>query len=305
MALQAIAETGSFWAAAERLEVSPSGLSQQIARLEITVGQRLIERARGKRHVSLTEPGRLLLRHAEVIVARLQAAHADLTAFRDGELGTLRIGTFQSVGAKILPRLHREFAVEWPRIELRIIEGANEDELLRQVERGELDVSFNVLPLPDGPFEGVELMEDPYVLAVPTSSALGRSRKATLAQVGALELIGFRQGRAVVHVDEHLRAHGIEPRYVFRSDDNGIVQGMVAAGVGSALVPLLALDEKDPAIRILELPDMPPRRLALAWHRERYRSPMAAAFIRHAQQTFGTYAKARAIGTHPILGGDA
>lgn len=286
IALSAIAETGSFWAAAERLECSPSALSQQIAGLEETVGQRLVERSRGKRTVALTEPGRLLVRHADAVVARLRAAEADLAAFRDGELGTLRIGTFQSVGAKILPRLHREFTAQWPKIELRVIEGANEDELIERLERGDLDATFTVLPLSDGPFEAVELMRDPYVLAAPASSPLARTRSLRLAQLAGIDLIGFRESRAIAHIEANLREHGVEPRFVFRSDDNGIVQGMVGAGAGCALVPVLALDERDPAIHVVRLPELAPRLLALAWHRERYRSPAARAFVEHARRVF-------------------
>ena len=283
VALQAIAEEGSYRAAAERLDCSPSALSQQIATLEAAVGHRLIERSRGRRHIALTEPGQLLLRHAEAIVARLRAARADLTAFGEGGIGTLRIGTYQSVGTKILPRLLREFGTEWPSVELKLTEGANDDDLLRAVERGDLDITFSVLPLPSGPFETIELMRDPYVLAVPAESALARAGTATLAEVGALELVGFNRCRTIAHVEEYLRGQGIRPNIVFRSDDNGIVQGMVAAGVGCALVPILALDERDPAIRIIELAEMPPRVLALAWHRDRYRSPAAAAFVHLAK----------------------
>ncbi len=289
LALHAIAETRSFWAASERLECSPSALSQQIASLEATVGQRLIERSRGKRSVALTEPGRLLLRHADAIVARLRAAHADLAAFRDGDLGTLRVGTFRSVGAKILPRLHREFTAEWPKIELRVIESATEDELLVGLERGELDVTFTVLPLPRDPFDAVELMRDPYVLAVPAGSKLAGQRTASFAALDGLDLIGFRESRSIAHIEETLREHGVAPRFVFRSDDNGIVQGMVGAGAGCALVPLLTLDERDPAIRIVRIPAIPPRILALAWHRDRYRSPSAVAFVAHARRAFAAF----------------
>ena len=289
VALQAIAETGSFWAAAERLECSPSALSQQIAGLEKTVGQRLIERWRGKRRVALTEPGQLLLRHADAVVARLRAAQADLVAFRDGELGTLRIGTFQSVGAKILPRLHREFSAEWPKIELRVIEGGNEDELLDLLARGELDATFTVLPVSDSGVEAIELMRDPYVLAVPAAAKLAKARSAKLEQLDGLDLIGFRQSRSIAHIEQTLREHGVQPRFVFRSDDNGIVQGMVGAGAGSALVPVLALDVKDPAIHIVRLPDIPPRVLALAWSRDRYRSPAAKAFVEHARRIFAAF----------------
>src|SRR4051795_8285536 len=102
-ALQAVATEGSFGRAAHRLGYTQSAVSQQIAALERIVGEQLVERPGGPRPVSLTEAGQLLLRHAESIVARMQAAQADLHALRAGEAGTLRIGTFQSAGARVLP----------------------------------------------------------------------------------------------------------------------------------------------------------------------------------------------------------
>ncbi len=77
-----------------------------------------------------------------------------------------------------------------------------------------------------------------------------------------------------------MRGHGHEPRVIFRSDDNGAVQGMVAAGLGVALVPALAVDARDPGVVALPLGEaVPPRVLCLAWHRDRYRSPAARAFV--------------------------
>src|SRR5687768_10540374 len=108
-ALEAVARTGSFGRAAARLGYTQSAVSQQIATLERIVGERLVERPGGPRAVSLTEAGRLLLRHAEAIVARLEAAHADLDALSAGAAGTLRVGTYQSVGKRVLPALLRRF----------------------------------------------------------------------------------------------------------------------------------------------------------------------------------------------------
>ena len=287
--LRTIAEAGSFWAAADRLDCSASALSQQVAGLERLVGHRLIERSRGRRQVSLTEPGRLLLRHADAIVGRLQAAHADLAAFDQGASGTLRIGTYQSIGTKVLPRLLREFAAEWPDIELQLTEEARDDRLLEMVELGELDLTFTVLPLPEGPFEGVELMRDPYVLMVAADAPLAGAGEAALSHLGEVPLIGYSSCRSQAHTDDFLRAQGVTPSYVFRSDDNGIVQGLVGAGVGAALVPRLSADERDAAVRILELPSMPPRVLALAWHRDRYRSPSALALISRAREVCATF----------------
>src|SRR5688500_15036612 len=141
-ALEAVAREGSFGRAAEALGYTQSAVSQQIGTLERIVGERLLERPGGPRAVTPTEAGRLLLRHAEAIVARLRAAEADMTALRDGGAGALRVGTFQSVGAKILPELLRRFLALWPRVEFELKESASDDELLELVERGELDLTF-------------------------------------------------------------------------------------------------------------------------------------------------------------------
>src|SRR5580765_1768297 len=154
IALKAIAEEGTFGRAARRLGYTQSAISQQIAMLERVVGRRLIDRPGGPRPVSLTEAGDLLLRHADAIAARLQAAQADLAALDAGNAGPLRIGTYQSVGARVMPELLREFCAGWPQVEITLQESADDGELVRLVERGELDLSFVVLPLDHpGPYE--------------------------------------------------------------------------------------------------------------------------------------------------------
>jgi molybdate transport repressor ModE-like protein len=283
-ALQAIAEEGSFGRAAERLGYTQSAVSQQIAVLERIVGQQLVERPGGPRPVSLTEAGKLLLRHAAGIVARLQAAQADLASFAAGSAGTLRIGTYQSVGARVLPRLLREFGEAWPKVDIQLSESADDGQLLELVERGELDLAFVMLPVEEGPFEAIELMQDPHVLVVPAGSPLARRRRPpSLREVAGLPLIGFRQCRSLHQVENRFRDAGLEPRVVFRSDDNGTIQGLVAAGMGMALVPLLAVEPNEEGIAVLPLADVPPRRIGVAWHRDRYRSPAMGAFVESAQ----------------------
>ncbi len=131
-ALQAIAEHGSFGRAATALGYTQSAVSQQIATLERIGGPRLVERPGGPRPVELTEAGRLLLTHAEAIVARLQAAHADMEALQAGEAGTLRVGAFQSAGARILPELLRRYTAAWPRVAISL-EEAEDETLLPQI----------------------------------------------------------------------------------------------------------------------------------------------------------------------------
>jgi DNA-binding transcriptional LysR family regulator len=283
-ALQAVAGTGSFGRAAERLGYTQSAVSQQIAALERIVGQRLVERPGGPRPVSLTEAGELLLRHAAGIVARLQAAQADLAAFAEGSVGTLRVGTYQSVGARVLPQLLREFRDAWPNVDIQLTESADDGGLLDLVERGELDLSFVVLPLEEGPIEALELMRDPHVLVLQAGSPMARRRRPpTLREVAGLPLIGFRQCRSLHQVETRFRDAGLEPHIVFRSDDNGTIQGLVAAGLGAALVPQLAVEPGQDGVTVLGLADVPPRLIGIAWHRDRYHSPAMQAFVERAR----------------------
>jgi DNA-binding transcriptional LysR family regulator len=285
IALKAVADEGTFGRAARSLGYTQSAISQQIATLERIVGQRLIDRPGGPRPVSLTEAGQLLLKHAEGITARLQAAQADLEAFGAGDAGALRIGTYQSVGAKVLPTLLGWFKAAWPRLDISLVESADDGDLLAAVERGELDLAFAVLPLVPGPFEAVELMRDPYVLLVRAGSPLAdRKRPPALREIAELPLIGYRTCRTTEAVEAQLRVTGREARIVFRSDDNGTVQGLVAAGVGAALVPRLTVDESDEAIAVIDLAErVPPRLIGIAWHRDRRQTRPGEAFVAAAQ----------------------
>src|SRR5438876_10500694 len=136
LALEAVAREGSFGKAATSLGYTQSAVSQQIATLERIVGERLVERPGGPKAVSLTEAGELLLRHAQAIVARIAAAQADLSALSDGEAGVLRVGIYQSIGARVLPEPVRRFGASWPLVEVRLTESANDAELPELVERG-------------------------------------------------------------------------------------------------------------------------------------------------------------------------
>ncbi len=282
-ALQAIAQHGSFGRAASALGYTQSAVSQQIATLERIVGPRLIERPGGPRPVELTEAGRMLLTHAEAIVARLQAARADMDALQAGEAGTLRVGAFQSAGARILPELLRRFTAAWPRVGIRL-EEAEDESLLAAIEDGGLDLAFVMLPVPGAAVETVDLVSDPYVLLTQTDSPLARAQTPpTFREIGAMPLIGYRTCLGGQQVEERLRTAGVEPRMAFRSDDNATLQAMVAAGMGIALVPRLTVNEADSRVTVIELGDrVPPRLIGLAWHRDRYRSPAALAFVEAA-----------------------
>jgi DNA-binding transcriptional LysR family regulator len=280
-ALEALEGEGSFGRAATKLGYTQSAVSQQIATLERIVGEKLVERPGGPRPVTLTEAGRLLLRHARAIVARLEAARADLGALAAGEAGSLHVGIFQSVGAKILPEVMRRFTSAWPDVDVELRESHSDNELADLVERGVLDLSFVQLPLANPGLETILILQDDYVLVTAADSAFAAGRRVpTLREIGAQPLIGFRNCRATELVVDQIRAAGREPHFVFRSDENGVVQGLARAGIGVAVLPRLAVDQNDEAVRITNLsPRLARRQVGLARHQDRYHSPAAKAFL--------------------------
>jgi molybdate transport repressor ModE-like protein len=283
-ALQALAAEGSFGRAARRLGYTQSAISQQIATLERIVGEKLVERPGGPRAVSLTEAGELLLRHADSIVARLQAAQADFEALRAGEAGLLHVGTFQSVGARVLPEVMRRFTEAWPAVEVVLVE-MDDEKIELAIERGELDVGFVLLPVADETIETTELLRDPYVLVVRAGSPFAQAEDTpSLREIGMEPLIGFRSDRSTEPVEAAIHGAGIEPRFTFRSNDNTTVQGLVAAGIANAILPRLAVDVDDPRVVVRELGvAVPPRMIAIARHRDRYHSPASRAFVETAR----------------------
>ncbi len=196
--------------------------------------------------------------------------------WREGEAGTLRVGTFQSAGVRLLPGAMRRYVERWPDVEVRLIEAGYDEELLGLLERGELDLAF-VLGNDDPAFEHVDVLSDPYVLLAPSDSELARSsRPIRPREIAGLPLIGYR--RATEGAEAFLRSRGLEPEIVFRSDEGGIVQGLVGAGIGYAVVPLLGVDES-PDVAVLEVAGVPPRLITIAWHADRMPTPAARAFV--------------------------
>src|SRR5256886_5370838 len=248
-ALRAVAETGTFWAASEQLNASLSTVSDHVSALETLVGLRLIERSRGRRTVQLTEAGRVLVGHAEAIESRLRAAEADFRAYAAGISGSLRIGIYQSVANKVLPEVMRRFKERWPDVDVQVTEAAHDDELVDAVEGGDLDVSFAIQPIEEGPFEVRELMQDPYVVLTAVNSPLARRRPAA-SDLDGLPMVGYQRGKQQDRATQVLLGRGGRPRGVFRSNGNGTVQAMGAAELWFALAPLLAGDETDPPGRV-------------------------------------------------------
>jgi DNA-binding transcriptional LysR family regulator len=264
-AFAAVVEHGSFAGAARALGYTQSAVSQQLFALERIVGAPvLLRHPGGRRPPEPTEIGRVVLAHAGPLLARVKAAQADVEALAAGEAGEIRVATFQSFGARILPALLTRFRELRPEVAVAIREVLRIDELQRLIETGDADVGFAPLPLDEGPFETRFLLADPYVLV---TRANGGER--TLRDLSGRRLLGIRGCRHEQLVEATMLSAGVVPADRARFDDNGMIQALAASGEGVAVVPELAVDASDPRVVVRPLAELPPRQIVAVWHRER------------------------------------
>ena len=285
VALAAIAEAGTISKAAEQLGYTQSAVSQQVASLERVVGSPLFDRHGGPRPLTLTEAGGVLLDHARIVLTQLRVAEADVRSVVGGERGTLRVGTIQSVGTRVLPGVLRRFHSDRPGVSVVLRESHDPDELLELVADGELDITFCEAALTDPRWVSRQVLVDPFVFIAPADSPEAALASVTPAMIADLPFVGFRSD-ACAATHSAMAVLDLAPRYVFQSDDNTTIQGCVGAGLGYSLVPRLTIDPTDPAIRVIPVVPSPPARIiAVAWSAERREPPAVAAFLACVQAT--------------------
>jgi DNA-binding transcriptional LysR family regulator len=281
--LREVASRGSFSAAADALAYTQSAVSQQIAALEREAGTRLVERnARG---VRLTDAGRALVEHAEAILARLADAEAELEAIAGLRGGRLRLASFPSAGATIMPEAIARFRERHPGVELTL-EPAEPEPSLVKMRAGEVDLVLDITagfrePGDDG-IERLHLLDDPMYVALPQGHPLARKRNLKLEELAAESWILGTTG-SCPDASIFLRScqlAGFEPNVTFNSDDYFAIQGFVAAGMGASFIPDLALISVRDDIVVRSLGARPPARVIwAATMRDSYRSPAKQAML--------------------------
>jgi DNA-binding transcriptional LysR family regulator len=274
-----VARQGSFSAAADELSYTQSAVSQQIAALEAETGMTLLERR--PRGVRLTSAGRTLVEHAEGILTRLRAAEEELAEIAGLRGGDLRMASFPTAGATLMPVAIAGFREAYPEVRLTLAEGEPE-EIAPRLDAGEFDLAllFEFSPPDEDPAEDaqtasadpararlkrVELLEDPMYLTLPREHPLAGKRSLRLEELRGEAWVQTSQSSPCArHVVRSCRAAGFEPVVAFESDDYQTVQGLVAAGVGVALIPELALSVVREDIVVRTLSPHPPGRRVIA-----------------------------------------
>jgi DNA-binding transcriptional LysR family regulator len=258
--LLAVEETGSLAGAAAALGYTPSAVSQQVRALEREVGAVLVDR-RG-RGVALTEPGAALARHARRIVDALDSAEAEVHAIAGLRAGTLRLGWFSTAGATLVPRAIARFRERVPGVEL-VLEEADPDDCARRLLEGGLDLAvvyeFRLDPPLPADLRLRPLLEDRLRVALPPGHRLaGRRRIAMEELAGDAWIQGVKRGSTLATLPAACREAGFEPHVAFQTDDPMAWQGLVAAGVGVAVIPELSLPtaRRDIVVRELVAPSL-------------------------------------------------
>jgi DNA-binding transcriptional LysR family regulator len=244
--LRAVAEHGSFAAAAAELQYTPSAISQQIAALEREAGAVLVER--GPRGTRLTQAGGVLDRHAAVVLGQLAAARAELDDLVRLRGGAVRLTAFESSWTALVPAAVSAYRERHPGVELHLAE-ADPVEAVAAVRAGGCDVAVTFEPngVEPGGLAGLDrtvIAQDPLWAVLPAGHALAGAGAVDLALLAGEPWVAPTAFCASL-VRGACAAAGFEPDVVFSSADYGAVQGFVAAGAGVALVPFLALTSRE------------------------------------------------------------
>jgi DNA-binding transcriptional LysR family regulator len=263
---------GSLSAAAQVLAYTQPAVSQQMAALERRAGMPLLERT--TRGVRLTDAGDALLRHAETILAEQTLAERELEAIASLRGGRVRMASFPTAGAALVPAAVALFSARYPDVELSVLE-AEPEESVPMLRAGELEVAI-VGTAPNAPggfgdlYAGADLhhlLDEPRYALLPPDHRLARRKRLRLQDLAGEDRVELartptRQGR--IYLQPGGEPAPGEPRIAFRSDEFNIVQGLVAAGAGIAVVPELAVTNLRPDITIRNLGSSAPTRAVAA-----------------------------------------
>ncbi|MBK7548877.1 MAG: LysR family transcriptional regulator [Rhodoferax sp.] len=245
-AFVAVADRGSFRAAAEQIHLSSPALSRRIEKLETILGARLFNRT--TRDVELTPLGRVFLERARTALDDLESAMLSISDIAGSRRGRVTVACVPSAAIHFLPAAVRSFSEKYPLIRVRLIDEAA-GQTLTSVVSGECDfgISFMGNQIPGVDFEPIHM--DPFVLAMPRQHVFARRKSLSWADLGNERLISVARSSGNRQLlDDALAKAGQNPSYVFEVNHIATLLGMVDAGLGLAAVPRLALPVSHPTL---------------------------------------------------------
>lgn len=264
----AVADEGSFRAAAERCLVSQPSLSAQIAELESALQVRLFDRDR--RGVLQTPAGEALVARARAILTEVENLQSAASELVDPLKGRMRLGVIPTVAPYLLPRLDPALRLAFPDLEPLWREDKTES-LVEAIEGGDLDAALVALEAELRDLEHEMVGVDPFVLAMPTNHRLARAKRAVAAaELDGENVLLLEDGHCFRHQALDLCASAGARELGFRATSLATLSQMVAGGAGVTLLPRLAVavEERDKTlvIRAFKSP-VPSRTIVLAWRR--------------------------------------
>jgi DNA-binding transcriptional LysR family regulator len=276
----AVADLGSFTAAAAAEGYTQSAVSRQVAALEDVCGVELF--ARGARGVRPTPAGEYLLPHARALLDRLADTARALDGLRRLDTGTLRLGAFPTANAALVPRALARFRARHPGVQVLLREGTTE-RLLPMLEAGDLDIALvSTHKVPSIVADGlVTLLDDALLVALPSGHRLAARERLPLAELADEPWIVADDPEAIAALRARCEAAGFVPRTPLRVAEWISKLGLVAEGFGVTLVPALAASAlaRDGVVLRAVTSGRPRRAVYAAVGRHARRSPPVTAFL--------------------------
>lgn len=280
--IQAIAQQGSFTAAAVSLGYSQPAVSQMVRRLEERAGTPLVERM--GRSVRLTEAGLVLARHAGPVLSSLQAAESEVAAIAGLRAGRVRLVAFPSATSTVVPLALAKVKAEFPDVKVTFVE-AEPPEAIAALRSGSCDLavifSYDTARA-DEDIEGLEitdLLDDDVLVALPKDHPLAGADAIDLSLLATESWIAGCprcRGHLIARADEA----GFEPDVAFETEDYVASLALVSVGLGVSLVPRLIADSTPHADVVTKPLTVPARRTVSAVStRDLKRVPAVAAAL--------------------------
>ena len=258
----AVAEEANFTRAAERVQISQSGISAQVRRLEQQLGAELIDRT--GRTATLTPAGAAALEHARAVIAASGAVRQAVDEVTGLLRGRLVVGMVTACTVTPLFDALSTFHAAHPGVELSLLEDGS-DSLIERVRSGEADLALTgAAAMPEG-LEGFPVISERLVAAVPAGHPLTRRKRVTMADIAAHPVVCLPEGTGIRAVfDRGCAARGVWPDIALQASAPGSVADLAARGLGVAILSASMVD--DSALRGLEIADLDaPALLALVW----------------------------------------